>query len=166
MMQSGYRNWRQALTHARDVIRDAEGYSDTVYYIDGKPHIGWGHLIADSVEFSFYDGRTICNAEGEDLWRRDLDSAISAVARQYPEHGAGKGMEPARLSALVEMAYCLGNAGLAGFTDMRAAIERGNWDAAEQELKDSQWWRKQGKRLPGVRKRLKRLRLQLKTGEF
>ena len=52
----------------------------------------------------------------------------------------------ARRHALVSMAFNLGGPRLAGFTRLRAAVRRGDWQAAAAEALDSRWATQTGHR--------------------
>ena len=61
-----------------DLIKRFEGFSATVYICPaGYPTIGYGHLVKDSGRYE----QGITEAEAEELLRRDVHAAESAVMR-------------------------------------------------------------------------------------
>jgi len=62
---------------------------------------------------------------------RDVQELITAKDR----------LNDARYAALVSMAFNLGASGFASFTKARAAINRGQWREAHDQLLDSKWAR-------------------------
>lgn len=52
-------------------------------------------------------------------------------------------LSTARLAALIDMVYTLGQAGFANFAAMHAALERGDYAAAADAILDSEWAREQ-----------------------
>lgn len=61
---------------ARDIIKELEGWSETVYKDSaGIPTIGWGHKILPGEDFTY----GITKAEGEILLSKDIQFAENAV---------------------------------------------------------------------------------------
>lgn len=70
-----------------------------------------------------------------------------------------KKLDPARRGVLVNMAYQLGIAGLLGFKNTLALIERGEYIKASSEMLGSKW----AKQTPA---RANRLSVQMRSGEW
>lgn len=100
-------------------------YVDTV----GKLTIGVGRNLTD-------DGITI--GEAKALLENDLAAAFVDCAALFDGFDR---LTPERKAALVDMAFNLGRARLAGFKFLRAAIRAGNWSAAASEIRNSAWAR-------------------------
>ena len=101
-------------------LREAEGFSATVYPDpNGVPHIGYGHRITP--------------AEADALLAADMASARAAAERVVGEPTWG-GLSETRRDVLVEMAYLVGETGLAGFARMLDALRAGDFDAAADEI--------------------------------
>ena len=80
----------------------------------------------------------ITKAEGAWLLEKRLADTHDRLAAAWKPYG---GLDPARQSALLDMAYELGVEGLLGFHDMLAALERGGWTAAGTAAMSSVWAR-------------------------
>jgi lysozyme len=67
----------------------------------------------------------------------------SRVARKVEECWRAfpwfQGLDPVRQAVVVQMAYQLGVAGVAGFRKFCAAMARGDWQTAHDEMLDSKW---------------------------
>lgn len=70
-----------------------------------------------------------------------------------------KKLDPARRGVLVNMAYQMGIAGLLGFKNTLALIERGEYGKAAQEMLGSKW----AQQTPA---RANRLSVQMRSGEW
>lgn len=68
----------------------------------------------------------------------DLDNAIVDAQGIFSTFDA---LNDTRQIILVDMVFNLGRAGLAGFRNMVAAVERGAFDTAAEEMMDSRWYR-------------------------
>jgi len=105
-------------------------YKDTV----GKLTIGYGRNLEDV-------GITL--EEAELMLEHDLDRALKdarEVIAGFDE------LDEVRQAVLVDMAFNLGRAGLAGFRNMRAALALGDFERAASEMLDSLWARQVGRR--------------------
>ncbi len=69
------------------------------------------------------------------------DDAASVVS-------AFDNLGPVRQAVMVDLAFNMGRSGLSKFKKMLAAIEKKDFDAAADELKDSKWFSQVGKRGP------------------
>lgn len=77
------------------------------------------------------------------LLARDVADAVESARAVC---GTFDALEVGAQVALVDMAFNLGRAGLAGFRGMLSAIERGDFAAAAAEALDSKWARQVGRR--------------------
>ena len=112
----------------------AEAYTDT----RGNLTIGYG------TDLSF----GISRDEGEDLLRSRLDKSLTYLAfRWKPYWGWGgrwwpfTGMPSETRRSLLDMSYQLGVNGVLEFTEMLAALERGDCPSAKAAALDSAWHR-------------------------
>jgi lysozyme len=101
----------------------------------GKVTIGIGRNITD---------RGLTNEEAMYLLGNDI-----AIARKDLQQVLGPyfdGLNPARKAALVDMAFNLGVVRFGGFRKMIAAIRRGDWQTAADEMLSSLWAQQVGGR--------------------
>ena len=97
-------------------------YQDTV----GIPTIGYGRNLQ----------KGISQIEAEFMLDNDLEDAIDAAKGLFKNFDF---ISPARQEVLIEMAFNLGASRLAGFRNMIAAVEAGEWKKAADEMKNSRW---------------------------
>ena len=99
----------------------------------GKLTIGVGRNL-DDVGISM--------EEAEYLLMNDLKRA----EKEAEKFSVYKKLNQARKDVLIEMVFNLGFARLSGFKKMFAALEKGNYDEAANQMLDSNWHRQVGKR--------------------
>jgi lysozyme len=128
----------------RDLIRD-EGlklkpYKDSV----GIWTIGVGHNIEAHPlpEGMLVDGK-ISEADAKALLEGDIDEHVAALDKALPW---AQSLDEPRYRALVNMAFNLGIAGLLGFKNTLALIERGEYEKAAANLAMSKWAKQVGPR--------------------
>jgi lysozyme len=115
-------------------LKAEEGYSEHAFW-DNKQW-SWGYGTAT-------DGpgnTTRDNAERE--LGESLDEAIAFVNRYFADHD----LTETRADALTDMVYNMGAPTFLKFKRMNAAIDRGDWIAAAEEARQSQWYRQVGAR--------------------
>lgn len=105
-------------------------YKDTV----GKVTIGVGRNLTD---------KGLRSDEIELLLEHDLDDAEADARALFPGFDQ---LSELRQAALVNMAFNLGRDRLAGFAQVRAAVEAGDFNRAAAEMLDSKWARQVGAR--------------------
>lgn len=98
---------------------------------NGSQSIGYGTLLP------------LSETEGRLLLRERLQIAEEDARVAFPSFN---GLSAVRRAVLVDMAYNLGRADLLGFEKMRAAIARGDFHAAADEMLDSRWAGQVGRR--------------------
>ena len=119
----------------REQLRHDEGvrskpYIDTV----GKVTIGVGHNLSDlGLPQDIIDG----------LFERDIEAAIHACAALYPNWFR---IPDIKQTALVNMAFNLGQSRLSKFKRMRMAVLNEDWPTVAAEMLDSKWARQVGDR--------------------
>lgn len=119
----------------KKTIQSAEGLSLKPYLdTTGNLTIGFGRNLT---------GRGITQKEASYLFENDLQEAILATLRIFPQL---QSFSESRQCALIEMCFNLGEAGLARFVNMKAAIQRGDWNVAAKEALDSRWAKQVGQR--------------------
>lgn len=128
-----------------DQLRRDEGvrlspYVDTV----GKVTIGVGRNLTDV---------GISNDEANDMLENDIRKAV-ASCNGLPWFNT---MDYPRQAAILNMCFNLGFTGLLHFTHMLAALQKGDWETAAQEMLNSAWASQVGDRA-------KRLAEQIRTG--
>jgi lysozyme len=124
----------------RDLVLKHEGlklfpYTDSV----GKKTIGVGHcldVVPLPADYYEPDG-SISEATAMEVFDEDLDKATAAVIRLtkpwFPQ------LNDARAAVLIDMAFEMGEAGLAGFAHMLGCLSAGNWVSAGAAAMQSKW---------------------------
>jgi lysozyme len=112
----------------REAVQNDEGlrllpYLDTA----GKITIGYGRNLSDV---------GITKGEALQLLDNDLTNAIATLTRAHPGVQA---LDPVRQIVLVNMAFNMGVPRLSTFQQMWAAVERGDFEAAAEEMIKSTW---------------------------
>lgn len=120
--------WR---ARVRDLIKEEEGFVPHVYRdTEGYETIGYGFLV---------DGRAwggIPKPIAEKWLDYEIDEVESTLRHHIPNLDSFP--EPVVL-ALFSMSYQLGVGGVLNFTDMMAALQRGDYAVAANEALDSVW---------------------------
>lgn len=112
-----------------------EGFSLEPYRDpSGVLTIGYGHNLEAS---------GISREMAGQILIEDAVCAVHACRRLFPDY---ERFPRARRMALADMAFNLGESGLAKFLAMRVAIERGAWNEAAREARNSKWFRQVGTR--------------------
>ena len=117
-----------------ELIKLHEGYSRTVYRCTaGRQTIGFGRNLDDV---------GISRDEAEWLLKRDIDRAVGSL-RTEPYW---LDLSEVRQAVLIDMVFNLGWSGFAKFSRLRMALGRKDFDAAANEMRDSQWFKQVGTR--------------------
>lgn len=139
------------ITSSYDQLRRDEGERLSAY----QDHLGYwtigvgilidarkgGGLLPEESEFIFNNRLRLLNKE--------LDQRLPWI----------KKLDPARRGVLVNMAFQMGIAGLLGFKNTLALIERGEYAKASHEMLGSKW----AQQTPA---RANRLSVQMRSGEW
>ena len=108
-------------------LESEEGFEGNVYNDSrSNPSIGYGTLLPLTKD--------------ESLWlaRNRLEAKLERLRNRWPPYND----MPDRVKvALLDMSYQEGVHGVLGYTDMLAALARGDWQAAEAAGLDSVWAR-------------------------
>ncbi len=107
-----------------------------IIYIDSVGHrtIGYGHLVLDGEDFS--NGLSEAEADAlliSDIHRVALEPFYKIFTPPPP------GLTLAKMNALLNMLFNLGEPRFRGFKKMIAAIKEGDWKKAADEALDSKW---------------------------
>jgi lysozyme len=100
--------------------------------VRGHPTIGYGRAL---------DLNGISPDEAEMLLERDLNRGL-AFARIFLGQEAWNRLNEARAAALIDMVHNLGPGNLGKFVDFRRAVLDENWQAAHDEVLDSDYARR------------------------
>jgi lysozyme len=122
-------------------------YPDSLGYLT----IGYGRLIDRR------RGGGITNAEALMLLENDVERHWRELVHRFPWV---EGLDDVRQVAMCNLAFNLGINGLAQFRNTLAAIQRADWPAAVQGLRQSLWFRQVGK------SRSDRILHMIGTGEY
>ena len=122
----------QLIELAKKQLSKHEGIRYVAYYdTEGIPTIGIGHNIQD---------KPLPKEVVDLLFNYDLADALRDAERWL---GAKQfdSLNTARKLVVLDMAFNLGYNRLSGFQNFRAAMLRGNWARAAQEMENSKWYR-------------------------
>ncbi len=139
----------EALGHlTRQLIHD-EGYRRSVYYVNDPfhqpvPHVGVGHNLRDKP----LSDRAVTQILNDDL--TDAVSECEALA-VWPD------LDEVRQAVLVQMCFQLGFSGLNKSPNMLAALARGDYQKAAEEMVNGPWHEQ-------TPERADRLAAQMRTG--
>lgn len=132
---------RHVTQEGLDLIKRFEGFSSTVYICPaGYPTIGYGHLIRNGEDFD-----SITEKRGEELLRRDVESAERAVLRLIKVP-----LTDGQFDALVSFTYNLGSGALQCSTLRRKVNRQAHSDVPEQLMR---WVWAGGQKLTGLIRR-------------
>ena len=117
-----------------DSVKEGEGLRLKPYRCTaGKLTIGYGRNLDDV---------GITKEEAELLLKNDLEKA-EKDAEKFPVYAK---LNQARKDVLIEMVFNLGYSRLSNFKKMFAALEKGDYDEAANQMLDSSWHTQVGKR--------------------
>lgn len=121
-------------------LMEDEGCVDYVYKDHlGLKTVGVGHLCRESdPEFNLEVGDSITDDRVQELFDQDIAWTMRDCLRLIPEFSELP--DEVRL-ILANMMFNLGASRLGGFKRMLAAIEKGDWSSAADEMVDSKWHR-------------------------
>lgn len=154
-----------------EMLRIDEGYKNTLYKdTEGYWTIGIGQLVTKNpsldvakAELDKLMGRkcngTITKAEAEDLFQKSVLKAEKGIQSNTVLREVYEGLDEIRRSALINMVFQMGVAGVAGFPKGMRLLKARQWDQAAIELADSRWY----KQTPN---RAKRVIATFKTGTW
>lgn len=118
------------LALAQAVTKGYEGVSFSKYLDSvGKSTIGFGHLNTEG-----YDNVT--PEEADALFQQDYQEAIDGAKRL----SKGMNLNATQFTALTDMCFNLGEAGVSKFKGMLAGLREGDPDKVLFEAEDSVWW--------------------------
>ena len=129
----------------RHVYLDTEGLSTIGVGFNLRRSGARTHIESLGLDYDdVVEGRVDLTEEQIDaLLDPDLDSAVVDAQGIFSKFDS---LNDTRQIILVDMAFNLGRAGLAGFRNMVAAVEREAFDTAADEMMDSRWYRQVAKR--------------------
>lgn len=91
-------------------------------------------------------GLNLTIPQPEAVWAAALAACVSIVEQDLQRYDWYQKLDPVRQSVLLDMAYNMGIGGLLHFPHMLAAIAKGDWQTAHDEMLDSQYARDVGQR--------------------
>lgn len=120
-------------------VRSAEGCRLTAYRdTKGLWTIGWGHLLDQSKDWT---GTTWTQQYADTILEQDIAKAVASAQtlQEYPYLDT-----PCRQNAVCELVFNMGSKWKL-FVKCRAAIARGDWQVAHDQLLNSAWDQEVGK---------------------
>lgn len=122
--------------NVEDLLIFEEGYRSTAYRCsEGYPTIGIGTKIGPKDAPLKYYTFTVSKTVARAFLREEINRLVD-VLRDYAWF---KSCNEARKAVLISMAYQMGTAGLLGFKNTLAMIERGEYDKAAENMLKSKW---------------------------
>ena len=137
-------------------LRSAEGEHESIYNDSrGNLTMGIGHRITkEDPEYGKPEGTPISDERREELFKTDMDRALSEARRVVPNYEA---LPPKAKSIVTEMAFQMGGKGLAGFKKFGEALSRGDYETASEEMLRSYWAKQTPKRARRLASEMKRI---------
>ena len=108
-------------------------------YLDhlGYPTVGCGHLIQpDDEEYGKEVGTTITEAGCSTLFASDIDGVLADCGRLYATFSD---LPEEAQKIIANMMFNMGLTRLSKFKKMKAAIEKGDFKEAANQMHDSKW---------------------------
>ena len=134
-------------THLIRDLQRFEGYSGRPYRCPaGFVTIGYGRNL---------DANPVTLEEATYLLMNDIDRAEIAAIRAVPSFHYH---DELRRDVLIQMAFQMGEAGLASFRQMIAALQVADYGEAARQMRESKWWREDS------RSRAEELARRMETG--
>ncbi len=135
----------------RQQLEFFEGRKNVVYVdTNGFPTVGIGHrtvfIDVELVGRALSVGDQITDDEILTLFVHDIDDAIAQLEKTAGFSSLSEG----RKNALIDLAFSMGYSGLKKFTNMWAAIERGDFPEAAKEILNSKWAKDVGERRSSI----------------
>lgn len=121
-----------------DDLKDEEGFRASPYYCsEGYPTVGYGKKLGPKhTPLLWYTFRVPEPVAA--VWlQHDVAELAGRIQERHPREWDA--CNTRRRDVLIAMAYQLGLDGLANFKRTLAAIERGDFAAAADEMLDSKW---------------------------
>lgn len=150
---------QEALDKLKAQLRIDEGLRTKPYFCPaGKLTVGWGRNLeanplspeerAMGARYG-WTSKEFLNA----LFENDVRDVERAMREEFPW---SEELDPARQAALANMIFQMGAEGVGKFERSLAALEVGDYDRAEQYLKQSKWYRQTPERAERVISQLTR----------
>lgn len=136
-----------------DMLRYDEGKKNSLYKDTlGFWTIGVGHLVTKDPsvvvarqildkKFKRVTGGTLTDAEVESLFNEDIEVTIRGIMNSKFLAPIYTKLDCARQSALINMCFQMGIAGVEGFKNSMSFIAAGQWEKAAANLKQSKWYK-------------------------
>ena len=117
-----------------------EGVVYEVYHDHlGLPTFGVGHLVLDTdPEFGKPVGTPVDEDRVNECFEKDLDTAISECSVLYEDFDDMPGEVK---EILVNMMFNMGRPRLSKFKGMKRGVDAQDWNAAADEMVDSNWYK-------------------------
>ena len=107
----------------------------------GYPTFGVGHLVLESdPEHGQEVGTEVSEERVKECFEKDLDTAISECELLY-EDGVFRDLPDEVQQILVNMMFNMGRPRLSKFVGMKRGVDKRDWNAAADEMVDSNWYR-------------------------
>lgn len=148
------------------MLRNDEGYSETVYHYAGLPHIGIGHLITSDASASMDKlnnivsglvGRKVTGNPGritqqevDIIFRQDLEKVYHGISSNNTVYDVYKDLNASRKMAIENMCFQMGVGGVAKFTTSLDYMKKKQWKAAYTNLQQSLWFHQTPQRATAV----------------
>jgi lysozyme len=143
----------ESKTRVMEQLKIDEGIVHEIYLDHlGLPTCGIGHLILKTdPEYGEEVGTPVSNSRCEELFKKDLEIALSECVMLYPEW---MDFPEEVKEILVNMMFNMGRPRLSKFKKMNAALAESDWVTASVEGRDSRWYNQVGARANRLMSRL------------
>ena len=126
------------INELKEEIEADEGVKYEIYLDHlGYPTVGCGHLIQpDDEEYGKEVGTTITEARCSTLFASDIDGVLADCGRLYATFSD---LPEEAQKIIANMMFNMGLTRLSKFKKMKAAIEKGDFKEAANQMHDSKW---------------------------
>ncbi len=130
---------------AKAQLRIHEGYKTEMYYCTaGHPTIGIGHNLSNvkgSAEYKrFVEQGAVATSDEIDRWfRADIARSVASLNNQHGGKLWYHMLDEQQRLTLLDMSFNMGERGLNTFKNFHAALERGDYSVARDEMLESKW---------------------------
>jgi lysozyme len=153
-----------ATDKVRALIRLHEGVRQVAYKDSlGLLTIGIGHLLNAVRDARLPEGlrdavakRRLTSAQVDELFAIDLDEHEQALLQYYPWVAE---LDEVRKAVLIDMAFNMGPAFLAGWPNFVRQLQAGMWHQAASNMRGTRWAKQ-------VKGRAERLAVMMETGQW
>jgi len=144
----------------KEAVYEQLKIDEGVVYATYKDHLGYptfgvGHLVLKTdPEYGVPEGTAVSEDRVRECFEKDLEIATSEC---YALYGPGTfvALPDEVQQILVNLMFNMGRPRLSGFKNFNAAVVKGNWATAADEMVDSRWYTQVGDRAKRLEQRMR-----------